>query len=96
MKYKAGDKILIEIGGMEVLTTIDEHGIQRLPKNGFLINMIDRGILDLNKIVLMYNNGQIPFSQLLDFYLNIGYSVCGFSDLSIFADLEIINPVWEE
>lgn len=49
---------------------------------------------NLNDMCVLYQQGEFTDEEWLDFYLHIGYSVDGFSSLSDFEDLEIINPAW--
>lgn len=95
-QYKPGDTILIKVGARRVVTTIDDSGVQRLPKNKFYCDLLDANLIDLNNLAIAYQRGKISFDDYLEFYLNIGYSVCGFADLSSFEHLEISNPVWKE
>jgi hypothetical protein len=96
VKVNPGDKITIKIGDQEIETTVDEYGVQRLPRNPIYDGMIDKGLVDLNEMVRSYRAGRIKFEDYLEFYLNIGYSVSGFADLSSFQHLEIRNPIWEK
>lgn len=49
---------------------------------------------NLNDMCVLYQQGKFTDEEWLDFYLHIGYSVSGFSSLSDFEDIEIINPAW--
>lgn len=48
----------------------------------------------LNEMNVLYHQGKFTFEEWLEFYLNMGYSVGGFCDLSAFQHLPIVNPVW--
>ena len=91
-----GDKIMIKIGDVAVVTVIDEHGTQRLPSNSLYMELYQSGALGLDDLYAAHYDGDISFDNYLEFYLNIGYSVGGFSELSAFQHLEIKNPVWED
>jgi len=54
----------------------------------------DDEVFNLNDMCKLYHEGKFTLDEWLDFYLQIGYSVAGFCDLSFFDDLEIVNPVW--
>ena len=95
MKYEPGDVITITVGDHKVETTIDANGVQRLPKNPVYSALFDSGALSLNQLAIAYAQKKISFEHYLDYYLNIGYSVCGFAELSNFQHLEIKNPVWD-
>lgn len=95
MDFKPGDKIVVQIGNYFLETTIDEHGVQRLPNNTDYRELIDKGIIDLNTLARDHINGKVKFEDFLAFYLYIGYSVCGFAELHQFEHLEIKNPLWE-
>ena len=96
MKFKPGDKIPIKIGDREIMTTIDKNGTQRLPSNPVFVALFDAGVVNMNDLVRAYHYNKISFENLLEYYLNIGYSVCGFAELSNFQHLEIENPLWEK
>lgn len=91
---KPGDKIKIKIGGREIETIIDPHGIQRLPSNPIYKGLWDSGSLDLNKLAIGYHEGKISKEDYLEFWLHFGMSVCSFSEKHDFEDLEIENPLW--
>lgn len=103
-RLKEGTVIPIRVGGRVINTTIDHLGTQRLPSDPILCawvsgsaNVSGSGRLvgfTLNDMVMLYHEGKFTFDEWLDFYLNIGYSVGGFCDLSEFSHLDIVNPVW--
>lgn len=90
-----GDQVVVHIGDWALVTIIDKDEVQRLPTNPIFRGLLDSGALDLNKLTVAYIQGKISKDTLLDFYLNIGYSVCGFRELDFFDDLEIRNPLWD-
>lgn len=92
---KPGDIFLVKIGSHRIKTEIDKNGVQRLPCNLFYDNLIKHGLLDLNAMARAYHTGKLSFDEYLEFYLNIGYSMSGFAELSSFEHLEIKNPLWE-
>lgn len=49
---------------------------------------------NLNHMARLRRQGRFTDEEWLNFYLHIGYSVSGFSDLSDFSHLEIVNPAW--
>jgi len=94
--YKPGDKITILVNGNPYETYIDEHGVQRFPMNTVIGYLFNVGILDLNKLAVDYHNGKFHKDDYMKLNMDLGYSVCGFADLSSFEDYEIINPLWSE
>lgn len=96
MDFKPGDKFTVTIGSKQVETTIDPDGVQRFPYNPIYGDLWDKRLIDLNAMAINYQSGRIKFEDYLDFYLNFGYSVCSFADLSSFQHLEIKNPLWEK
>jgi hypothetical protein len=87
-------KIMIKISGKEIETTIDKNGVQRLPCNKHLDLLIKNKVIDLNDFVFKYIIGKIKRSTYVWLYQNIGYSVDGYA--SIFPNVKIENPLWEE
>lgn len=57
---------------------VDEHGTHRFKANAIVRHLLDHGGIDLNQIACLEFSAedQTQFAQL------IGYSVCGFGDLS--------------
>ena len=96
MKYKKGQKIPIKVGGKEYMTVIDSHGTQRFIANKLLQHLSDTGQIDLNKLSVDYQN-KVGFTkrEYAEFNMQIGYSVAGFSELHLFQDYKIENPLWE-
>ena len=92
---KYGDEIIVKVGGKEYKTIVDEEGVQRFPENKLLCYMSDE-MIDLNKLAIAFQRGTFTQDEYLQFYMGIGYSVCGLSELSFFEDLEIENPLWED
>lgn len=91
MNYKPGDKITIKINGEEIETRIDGQDVQRLPcDKGLAIAMEGQ----YNWLWQVHQLGYISKKKMRKIYQNIGYSVCGYSE--IFPKDEIENPAWEE
>ena len=86
--------MIIKIDGKEIKTEM-VNDVQRLPSNPLYDALFKCGALDLNKLTVAYHLKKISFEHYLEIYLNIGYSVSGFSDLEEFAHLKIENPLWE-
>jgi hypothetical protein len=57
---------------------IDKHGTLRFKSNAIVCHLLDNGGIDLNALAVMQfdQNDREQFAQL------IGYSLCGFSELS--------------
>ena len=91
MKCKPGDKITIKINGEEIETRIDDQGTQRLPHDPSLAQVMDGQYNFLMRVVSL---GWISKKVQRRIYQNVGYSVCGYSE--IFPKDEIENPLWGE
>lgn len=97
IKLKIGQKITVKVGGKEYLTIIDKNGTQRFKENKLLRHLVDSEMIDLNKLADHYQNKKcFTKREYAEFYMQIGYSVCGFSELSLFESYNIENPVWDE
>lgn len=94
--YKPGDKITIFVNGQPYETYIDEYGVQRFPTNTVIDHLFNAGRLDLNQLAADYRNGKFDKDDYMKFNMDLGYSVCGFAELSFFEDYEIIKPLWNE
>ena len=94
--FKPGDKITILVNGYPYETYIDEHGVQRFPMNTVIDYLHRAGRLDLNQLGVDYHHGRFDKDDYMKLNMDLGYSVCGFAELSSFEDYEIINPLWIE
>ena len=95
-KYRKGTKILIKINGKPIETKIDENGYQRLPRNhaiDWLCMYSPKGPM-MNELWKFHAAGGCTKQEMREIYQNIGYSVCGYSEM--FPNDKIENPVWEE
>lgn len=102
--YKPGDKIMVKVGGVEYETVIDEHGTQRFVKNPdhWLVKQIPmiwdsylkRDIMNMNVMADRYRNGEFNQRDYAEMNMAIGYSVCGFCELSSFNNFIVENPLW--
>jgi hypothetical protein len=102
-----GDRICILVDGSPAETEIDPHGVQRFVQNDAVDWLIRSGQIDLNQLWMdFYTNSDCAITResMIEFYMSIGYSVCGFDEVfgpsSSFHDngnepVEILNPVWE-
>lgn len=57
----------------------DEHGVVRWVPTKIGEWLGDN--IDLNALSIAHQRGLIPLDQYKEFYRNMGYSLCGFSDL---------------
>lgn len=99
---EVGDTFKVSVGGIEYDTIIDDHGTQRFVEtpDHFLVKKLEKygdGTYDLNDMARKYHEGEW-FNQrdYAEMNIGIGYSVCGFMDLSSFNDMRVINPLWED
>lgn len=88
-------KIKVKIGKKEYDTYIDKNGVQRFIKNKVVCYLVDEGIIDLNKLRMDFHDKKFPTIDYLEFHMLMGYSICGFSELSPFYGYQIKNPLWE-
>lgn len=55
------------------------------------------GNVDMNRLRMLFLQGQIPLEDYIEFHTLIGYSVCGFEDaLGGCGPITIVNPVWND
>lgn len=93
-KPKPGEVIVVKVGGKPYETVIDKDGVQRFRINQLFNYLYKSGRIDLNQLATDYQCGLFTQEEYLHFYMGLGYSVSGFSELSFFEDLEIDNPLW--
>ena len=105
MEYKNGDIITITVDGRPYETYIDDHGTQRFridsthPLWDRYCGDIDnpgKGIEDLNQLCIAYLRNQFDQRTYMEFNMSLGYSVCGFCELSHFDHVRLVNPIWDE
>lgn len=94
-KPKPGGVITVKVGGVEYETVISSSGVQRFRKNEVIDFLFNSGKLDLNQLVYDYHAKRFSQRDYAELYMMLGYSVCGFCDVSSFGDMEIENPLWE-
>lgn len=93
---KPGNSITVTVGGRPYRTWIDDYGTQRFPANKLTRYLLDTYQIDLNQLAIAYAHEMFTQEEYLHFYMGLGYSVSGLSELSMFEDLEIDNPLWGE
>jgi hypothetical protein len=93
---RPGDVIIVKVGGNSYETVIDKAGVQRFRKNAVLDHLFNSGRLDLNQLAIDYRRGAFDQRTYAEFNMALGYSVCGFAELSSFEDMEIENPLWSK
>ncbi len=106
MDAKPGDIITITVDGRPYETYIDDSGVQRFRKDSTNIlwdrwegdeyDREGRGTEDLNALCIAYHDKEFDQRIYMEFNMSLGYSVCGFCDLSSFNDLRLVNPLWDE
>lgn len=84
----------VRVGGVVYSTIIDEHGTQRFIENPFVRYLLANSRKDLNAIGIAYQRGLFgtgPEAQraYAEFNMALGYSVCGFEELSSFQDMKV-------
>lgn len=95
-KFKKGQKITVKVGGKEYLTVIDKQGTQRFIANKLMRHLVDAKMVDLNQLSSDYQNKKgFTKREYAEFNMQLGYSVCGFAELSLFQSYDIENPVWD-
>jgi hypothetical protein len=90
------EEITVKVGHKFYPTVLDQRGVQRFKENSLLRYLVDKKIIDLNRVCMDYQCGNFDQVHYAEFMMMIGYSVCGFCDLKEFHDMEVINPLWEE
>jgi hypothetical protein len=96
-KYSVGDVIPVRIGGRVIETIIDKNKTQRLPNTLSFIGMTEsHSKVNLDTLSTLYREGGFTDNEWFDFYSHIGYSLGGFSSLSYFSEMEIVNPLWDD
>jgi hypothetical protein len=88
------DNLEVRINGKPYRTVIDDQGLQRFPVNKLYRHLVDTKQIDLQRLAIDYESGRFSKDELMEFYIGIGYSVPGFSE--IFKDVEIENPLWDK
>jgi hypothetical protein len=96
MQHPAGTIIPVKLNGEEFPTIIDEKGAQRFIKNRIVQRLMDHFPGGMNQLSIDYQEGRFTQHEYMLFCISLGYSVCGFGDLSAFEDIEIDNPLWDE
>lgn len=106
MDTNIGDIIYVTVDDCKYKTIIDEDGVQRFlldPTNllwkrwsGDNEKRIGQGTEDLNTLSIAYQRGQFDQKTYMEFNMSLGYSVYGFSELSAFENLKLINPLWDQ
>ncbi len=92
-----GDVIEISLGGI-VYKTYITNGVQRFYQNKAIDFLTEehngKRSIDLNDLCRDYYNNKFPQRDYAEVMMMLGYSVCGFSELSSFHDMQLINPIW--
>ncbi len=93
---KKGKEIIVKVQGINYLTEIDSHGVQRFKENSVIRFLVNKEIIDLNKLFIAFQEKKFTKRDYAEFNMMLGYSVGGFADLSSFEDWEIDNPIWNK
>ena len=86
--------ITIEINGEPYETIFDKKGVQRFPKSKLITHLVDSSQVDLNRLSRDFQEGKFSKREYMQFYRDIGYSVCGYMD--VFPNLKVENPLWDK
>jgi hypothetical protein len=89
-------KIKVKVNGKEYDTIIDKEGVQRFVKNDVIDYLFNSGKIDVNKLSIDFYNKKFDKRSFAEFNMMLGYSICGFRDLSFFQDWKIENPLWNK
>lgn len=73
---------------------IDEYEVYRFVPNQVVSVGFDEKIFDLNKIVVMCANRNVPLKDRIIFWSMLGYSVSGLCDLSMMYPVRVVTPTW--
>lgn len=69
-------------------------GVQRFPPNKLILYLFKKYQIDLNDLKMMADIETFSQDEYMQFYMDIGYSVCGL--LELFPEVEIENPLWDK
>lgn len=86
--------IRVKVDGEEFETVLVD-GVQRFKTNHLFNYLVDTNKINLNDLSVAYQNNKFSKREYMLFLMGLGYSVCGFSEISNFEDLHIENPIWE-
>ena len=88
-------EVTVKINGVSIITRYDKHGTQRLPSNRYLSTLVDKGIINLDDLCIKAEADDTARTAQARrwLYQNIGYSVCGYSE--VFPEDDIDNPSWD-
>jgi len=94
---KNNDEIIVYLDDRPYLTRIIDN-IQRFVEyeNHFLIEQEKKYGENANDTCIRYHRKEFSQRDYAEYNMSIGYSVCGFCDLSNFHDMIFINPLWGE
>jgi len=91
-----GDLIEIKLGDHVYLSEIDESGVQRFLPIGDHYDKYQKGEYDLNQIHIEFlTQNTMTQKEYAELKMGICYSISGFSELSTFQDMQLINPLWD-
>jgi hypothetical protein len=97
MEYAEGDEITVTVDGFEYVSRII-NDVQRFvedPEHHMVKMLVDYGgSFDYNQMSLKYQRGEFTRREYAEMNIFSGYSVDGFSGLSVAAGMLILNPAW--
>lgn len=97
---KAKSEHWATIGREKYPVKIDPQGVARFHCNRIVRDLVDAARdgrkYDINAIVQKYGYGEYTYEELKEFYLSIGYSVCGIAELSFFQGQTMRSCCWEK
>lgn len=99
---KEGEIIKIKVNGLSYDTVV-ANNVQRFPVNQLIRHLVDTKQVDLNNLCIDYQKGKFTLEEYQQFYMGMGYSVCGFEEifgvnsgfLAKKDKAEIENPLWD-
>lgn len=90
---KPGDRIEVNIGGVYYETLIDKSGIQRFVPNRLLKHLTGGGGYNIVQLTKDYIDGAFGRREYLEFLMGIGIPIAELQEMSIFSNLDFINPM---
>jgi hypothetical protein len=90
---KPGDKIKVNIGGVYYDTLIDKAGIQRFIPNRLYKHLSGGGGYNIVQLTQDYINGAFGRREFLEFLMGLGIPVAQLEEMSVFQNLDFINPM---
>lgn len=101
MDAQQENTIIVTVNGKEYTTIIDKNNVQRFHTNALIRHLVSSKQVDLNTLCIDLQKGKFTLNEYQQFYMGMGYSVCGFDEIfglnSLLTEEDkaiIENPLW--